>query len=84
MSITSTNSTTQLAFSMSENPGVYAVLLGSGVSRSAGIPTGWEITLELIRRAGIAAGAGERLRNAHLISTVCTRCIASGRPYAGI
>lgn len=60
MSITNTDSTTQLAFSMSENPGVYAVLLGSGVSRSAGIPTGWEITLELIRRAGIAAGAGEQ------------------------
>jgi NAD-dependent SIR2 family protein deacetylase len=60
MSITNTDSTTQLAFSMSDNPGVYAVLLGSGVSRSAGIPTGWEITLELIRRAGIAAGAGEQ------------------------
>jgi hypothetical protein len=60
MSITHTDSTTQLAFSMSENPGVYAVLLGSGVSRSAGIPTGWEITLELVRRAGIAAGVGEQ------------------------
>lgn len=32
--------TTQLAFSMFENKGVYALLLGSGVSRSAGIPTG--------------------------------------------
>ncbi|WP_122761644.1 SIR2 family protein [Pseudomonas viridiflava] len=52
--------TTQLAFSMFENKGVYAVLLGSGVSRSAGIPTGWEITMELVRRAGIAAGAGEQ------------------------
>ena len=60
MSITTTDSTTQIAFSMSENPGVYAVLLGSGVSRSAGIPTGWEITLELVRRAGIAAGVGEQ------------------------
>lgn len=60
MSITNTDATTQLAFSMFENPGVYAVLLGSGVSRSAGIPTGWEITLDLVRRAGIAAGAGEQ------------------------
>lgn len=60
MSIISTDSTTQLAFSMFENPGVYAVLLGSGVSRSAGIPTGWEITLELVKRAGIAAGAGNQ------------------------
>lgn len=39
-----------LAFSIQANPGVYAVLLGSGVSRSARIPTGWEITLELIRK----------------------------------
>jgi len=52
--------TTQLAFSMSENRGVYAVLLGSGVSRAAGIPTGWEITLELIKRVGRASGAGEQ------------------------
>lgn len=52
--------TTQLAFSMFENKGVYALLLGSGVSRSAGIPTGWEITMELVKRAGIASGAGEQ------------------------
>ena len=37
-----------LAFSIQSNPGVYAVLLGSGVSRAASIPTGWEITLDLI------------------------------------
>lgn len=52
--------TTQLAFSAYENKGVYALLLGSGVSRSAGIPTGWEITMELVKRAGIASGAGEQ------------------------
>ena len=39
-----------LAFNIQSNPGVYALLLGSGVSRSAQIPTGWEITLELIRK----------------------------------
>jgi len=37
-----------LAFSVYSNPGVYALLLGSGVSRAAGIPTGWEIVLDLI------------------------------------
>ena len=42
--------TESLAFSMHANPGVYAVLLGSGVSRAAKIPTGWEITLDLIRK----------------------------------
>lgn len=39
-----------LAFSVQANPGVYAVLLGSGVSRSAGIRTGWDITLDLVRK----------------------------------
>ena len=41
---------TTLAFSMHSSPGVYALLLGSGVSRAARIMTGWEITLDLIRK----------------------------------
>lgn len=47
-----------LAFSIQSAPGVYALLLGSGVSRAAGIPTGWEITLDLIRK--LASASGER------------------------
>ena len=39
-----------LAYSVYTNKGVYAVLLGSGVSRDAGIPTGWEITLDLVEK----------------------------------
>lgn len=39
-----------LAFSIQANRGVYALMLGSGVSRSAQIPTGWEIVLDLIRK----------------------------------
>ena len=39
-----------LAFSIQANPGVYTVLVGSGVSRAAKVPTGWEITLDLIRK----------------------------------
>ena len=35
---------------MHANPRVYAVLAGSGVSRAAKIPTGWEITLDLVRK----------------------------------
>ena len=46
-----------LAFSMQANPGVYAVLVGSGISRAAKIPTGWEITLDLVRK--LAALHGE-------------------------
>ena len=41
---------TSLAFTVHSNPGTYAVLLGSGVSTGAGIPTGWSIVLDLIRR----------------------------------
>jgi len=37
-----------LVFSMYYNPGVYALLVGSGVSKTAGIKTGWEIVLDLI------------------------------------
>jgi hypothetical protein len=47
---------TQLAFSVYENKGVFAVLLGSGLSRAAEIPTGWEITLDLVRRVALAQG----------------------------
>ena len=39
-----------LAFAMETNLGAYALLVGSGVSRSAQIPTGWEIVLDLIGR----------------------------------
>jgi hypothetical protein len=60
MSIIANDPTTRLAFSMHENQGVYAVLIGSGLSRSARIPTDWEITVELIRRAGLAAGVSEQ------------------------
>src|SRR6185437_1498468 len=45
-----------LAFAMHNGKGVYAVLLGSGVSRSAGIPTGWEVVLDLIRQVAQLAG----------------------------
>jgi hypothetical protein len=31
--------------SIYSNKGVFALLLGSGISRSAGIPTGWEVVL---------------------------------------
>ncbi len=35
---------------MHSNKGVYALLLGSGISRSSGIPTGWDIVQDLIKR----------------------------------
>ncbi|WP_166983822.1 SIR2 family protein [Paramicrobacterium fandaimingii] len=45
-----------LATSMHAQPGVYAVLLGSGVSTAAGIPTGWGVVRELVRRIAAADG----------------------------
>ena len=45
-----------LAFSIQTNPGVYALLLGSGVSRSAGIPTGWEIIMDLLGKLAATKG----------------------------
>lgn len=46
-----------LACSMQAQKGIYALLLGSGISRSSGILTGWEITLGLVKK--IAALNGE-------------------------
>ena len=45
-----------LSFSVYSNKGAYALLLGSGISRSSGIPTGWEVVLDLIRKIAILEG----------------------------
>lgn len=37
-------------------PGVYALLLGSGISSGTGIPTGWGVVEQLVRMAAVAAG----------------------------
>jgi len=50
-----------LVHAVYSNKGVYAVLLGSGISRAAGIATGWEITLALVRRVATAEGVKEEL-----------------------
>ncbi|WP_296574950.1 SIR2 family protein [Phreatobacter sp.] len=45
-----------LALSLHHAPGTQALLVGSGLSRAAGIPTGWEITLDLVRRLAALKG----------------------------
>ena len=45
-----------LAFSVYSSKGVYALLLGSGVSRAAQIPTSWEITEDLIGKVARLRG----------------------------
>lgn len=47
---------TTLSFSIYSNPGAYVLLLGSGISRTANIPTGWEIECDLIRKIALANG----------------------------
>lgn len=42
------NASLDFALNLKSLPGGYALLLGSGISRSAGIPTGWDIVLDLI------------------------------------
>lgn len=48
-----------LALSLHHSPGVHAILVGSGLSRAAGIPTGWEITLDMIRRLATLDGISD-------------------------
>lgn len=45
---------TTLALSIQSSKGTYALLLGSGVSRSAAIPTGWEVVIHLIEKLAVA------------------------------
>lgn len=49
-----------LSFSVESNKGVYALLLGSGISYSAGIPTGWGVLKELCRRIMLLDGSKEQ------------------------
>ena len=45
-----------LSMSIHAQKGVYALLLGSGISRAANIPTGWDIVRDLIERLAMMRG----------------------------
>lgn len=47
------NKLSELSYSIYSNKGVFVLLLGSGVSRPAGIPTGWEIVIDLIKQIAV-------------------------------
>lgn len=47
----------ELVVNMHRQPGIFALLLGSGLSRAARVPTGWDITLDLIKRLAVASDA---------------------------
>ncbi|MDQ4215069.1 SIR2 family protein [Microbacterium sp. ASV81] len=50
-----------LATSMHSQPGVYAVMLGSGVSTGAGLLTGWGVVTELVSRVAAAGGGDDEV-----------------------
>jgi hypothetical protein len=45
-----------LALSLHAHKGIYSLLLRSGISRAAGIPTGWDIVTDLARRVARLEG----------------------------
>ena len=48
--------TVSLAFALHSNRGAYAALIGSGVSVGTGIPTGWQVVLDLISKVARVLG----------------------------
>lgn len=44
------NDLSNLAINMCAKPSAFALLLGSGISREADIPTSWGVTLDLVER----------------------------------
>ncbi len=53
------DSAAALAVAMHAAPGRFALLIGSGVSMAAGIPTGWTVVSDLAGRLAVAEGAEE-------------------------
>ncbi|MCW2295353.1 SIR2 family protein [Rhodococcus erythropolis] len=49
------DSSAMLALSVHANPGIYALIAGSGISFGAGVPTGWGVIQELVRRMASVA-----------------------------
>ena len=47
---------TSLILSIYNNKGVYALLLGSGVSLEAKIMSGWKVTEDLIKKVAVVMG----------------------------
>ena len=45
-----------LTFAVHSRKGAYALLLGSGISKASGIPTGWDIVLDLIKKVAVLEG----------------------------
>jgi hypothetical protein len=73
-----------LAFALRATPGAYAVLLGAGVSISAGMPAAWDVQQQLI--SDLARAQGEEpdvdrqvipWGSGHGFPSPCVRCMSS-------
>jgi hypothetical protein len=53
--------TLALALGLSASPGAYAILLGSGTSSAAQIPTGWGVVTDLIGKVAALQGVGDHV-----------------------
>ena len=49
--------TLELSLALHSRSGVYALLIGSGISSGAGIPTGWAVLRDLIEQIAVADGS---------------------------
>ncbi len=57
-----------LAMAMHAQPGVYALLLGSGISTSDGIPTGWGVVKSLVSKLAAAENPDDTQSHALAVS----------------
>jgi len=48
-----------IASSIYSNNGPYALLVAFGLSRSAGIPTGWEVVIDRTRKLALASASNQ-------------------------
>ena len=54
--MTSPDPLASLAVTLESSPGRYALLVGSGISASAGVPTGWAVVEDVALKLAVAAG----------------------------
>jgi len=59
MVVMDVGATISLAVSMQSAPGTFALLLGSGISRSTRVPTGWDVVVDLITKLAVLVDGSE-------------------------
>jgi hypothetical protein len=73
-----------MSTSVAEAPGVYALLLGSGISQGAGVATGWGVAMELATKIARANGVELDLDDHEAIKTWWRRHSGEDVTYSGL